>query len=359
MTTKRKRLQATSRDGINFVRALVERQNSTFQEIDLQNDLGNDAYVEFIVEENATGCCVALQIKSGRSYRIAPARYAFQADRDHFEYWASHTLPVIAVVFDPEVQTAFWTDITEHLRRNPSAMVDGPYTISAEQELSQASFGEFRLHCLRYRDQYSREPNFGRALESFAARDDVERSFDGLRALFAYHRQQAATWYYLISCLSNYRDHPVLRPLIARLSHIPGHGDIFWSRNNLIDEHVRRSALRFMRERFDRRDAITMLAAIDEIGIERGTIGQCVHTLIDTMADTSLVMESIAIDGSHDELIRYSAILFAVAAAQSRSRDDAVIVLDRISSHVREEELAGLVSWLREQLQQFGFVSMY
>lgn len=63
MTTKRKRSQATSRDGVNFVRRLVERQNSTFQEIDLHNDLGNDAYVEFVVEENTTGCCVALQIK--------------------------------------------------------------------------------------------------------------------------------------------------------------------------------------------------------------------------------------------------------------------------------------------------------
>ena len=63
MTTKRKHSQATSRDGINFVRALMERHDSTFQEIDLHNDLGNDVYVEFVVEENATGCCVALQIK--------------------------------------------------------------------------------------------------------------------------------------------------------------------------------------------------------------------------------------------------------------------------------------------------------
>lgn len=89
MTTRRKLSQATAREGINFVRALVESQNSTFQEVELHNDLGNDAYVEFVVEESATGCCVALQIKSGASYRTASGGYAFQADRSHFEYWAS------------------------------------------------------------------------------------------------------------------------------------------------------------------------------------------------------------------------------------------------------------------------------
>src|SRR4051812_25998901 len=119
MTTKRKRSQATSREGINYVRTLVERHNSTFQEIDTQNDLGNDAYVEFTVEENATGCCVALQIKSGGSYRTATGRYAFSSDKDHFEYWASHTLPVIAVIHDPERERTVWSDITDLLRSAP------------------------------------------------------------------------------------------------------------------------------------------------------------------------------------------------------------------------------------------------
>lgn len=45
MATRRKQSQATSRKGINFVRDIVEGQNSIFQEIELHNDLGNDAYV--------------------------------------------------------------------------------------------------------------------------------------------------------------------------------------------------------------------------------------------------------------------------------------------------------------------------
>lgn len=359
MTTKRKRSQATSRDGINFVRGLVERQNSTFQEIDLHNDLGNDAYVEFVVEESATGCCVALQIKSGISYRTGSGRYAFQSDRDHFEYWASHTLPVLAVIFDPEKRMAAWVDITDHLRSAPSTISQGPYTIYADQEFSESTFAEFRNHCLRYREQYSREPNFGRALESFSDREDVERCFDGLGALFAYHRHQLATWYYLISCISNYREHPILRPLVARLCHIPGHGDIFWSKRNTIDEEVRRSALFMMKERFDRRDALTLLSVIDDAGVDRGTIGQCVHALVDTMYDTVSVMESVAIDRAQNDRVRHSAMLFAVSAAQSQSASTALDVLDRIRPSTDDGELVAVIDWLEGGLRKYGYVSFY
>jgi len=359
MTTKRKLSQATSRDGINYVRSLIERHNSTFQEIDIHNDLGNDAYVEFIAEENATGCCVALQIKSGPSYRTSADRYGFQADRDHFEYWASHTLPVLAVIFDPEKQKAVWVDITNHLRKIPSLVTKGPYTIYADQDFSESTFPDFRSHCLSYRDQYSRESNFGRALQSFSEREDIERCFDGLEALFAYHRHKAGTWYYLISCVSNYKGHPVLRHLVARLCHIPGHGDIFWSRRNTVGEDVRRGALLMMRERFDRRDALTLISVIDDAGVDRGTIGQCVHALVDTMANTSDVMESIAIDTCHGDRIRHSAILFAVSAAQCHSASTALAVLDRIRPSINDDELGAVLDWLEENLKQHGYVSFY
>lgn len=359
MTTKRTRSQATSREGINYVRSVVERHNSTFQEIDLHNDLGNDAYVEFVVEESATGCCVVLQIKSGQSYALASGKHSFQSDRAHFEYWASHTLPVLAVVFDPETQTALWADITEYLREEPAVIATGPYSISAEREFSDRTFDEFRQHCLHYRQQFSSELNFGRALESFAAREDGERCLDGLRALFAYHRNQIATWYYFISCLSNYREHPALRALVVRLCHIPGHGDVFWGRRNSIDEGIRRLALRFMRERFDRRDALTLLEAVDDAGIERGAIGQCVHALVDTFANPASVMESIACDKDQDERVRHSAILFATYAAQFTSAETALAALDRIEPTVQGTDLTEVAAWVREQLRQSHFVSLY
>jgi Domain of unknown function (DUF4365) len=361
MTTKRKASQGTSREGINFVRTLVERHNSTFQEIDLHNDLGNDAYVEFVVEECATGCCVTLQIKSGSSYRTASGGYAFQSDRDHFEYWASHTLPVVGIIFDPGTQSASWVDITNHLQQRPACVAEGPYTIVAEKEFSDAAFNDFREHCLRYRDQYSLEPNLGRALESMASLEDVERCFDGLRALFAYHRNRFVTWYYLISCVSNYHEHPVLRALVACLCHVPGHPDIFWHRENLIDEQVRKDASLLMRARFDHRDALTLLSAIDDAGVARGTIGQCVHVLVDMLADAKATMESIAVDSSLTVRVRHSAVLFAASAAQAQSVGEALSMVQRLRAMMSEgdEELAAVLSWLEEELRQHGHVAIY
>ena len=359
MTTTRKLSQATGREGINHVRALIERNNSTFQEIELHNDLGNDAYLEFVLEESATGCCVALQIKSGESYRSDSGRYRFQSDRDHFEYWFSHTLPVLAIIFDPETKIAFWTDISAHLRQDPSVIPNGPYSIYADCELNDSTFGSFRQHCLRYRDNYSREPNFGRALESFAAREDTERCFDGLKALFAYHRTQYSTWFYLISTLSNFKGHSMLRPLIGVLCHVPGHGDIFWSKHNTIPEDTRQQAHRFLKERLTYDDALTLLSAIDDDGIQRGTIGQCVHALVDSMLQTSATMELIASDKTQDDQIRHSAILFAISSAQGESTANAKLVLERITLTLEDQELKAVAGWLKEDLEKYGYASLY
>lgn len=267
---------------------------------------------------------------------------------------------MLAVIVDPTSNTAAWTDISEYLRQRPSLITDGPFTIAASQRFDAASFADFRSHCLHYRDQYSREPNFGRALKSFSDLDDKQRCYDGLRALFAYHRQQKAMWFYVVSCLSNFAGHPVLRPLVLCLSHVPGHSDIFWHGRNVIEEDVRKYARKLMQKRFDRRDALTMLSVIDEAGVERGSVGQSVHALVDTIADTQAVMQSIAMDVHQTERVRHTATLFAVTAAQSVSVGNALSVVDRIRCAVdRDSELQAVLSWLTGDLREAGYVSLY
>ncbi len=97
-----------------------------------------------------------------------------------------------AITVDPDARRAVWVDITGHIRRNHVAVKEGPLNISTDQYLPESSFAEFRQHGLVYRDSCSREPNFERALDAFVDRADDERCIDGLRALFAFHRQQVA-----------------------------------------------------------------------------------------------------------------------------------------------------------------------
>ena len=112
---RRTKAIAISREGINHVRSIVERCNSAFQEISQHNDLGNDAYVEFIHDEQATSFCVALQVKTGKSFLRRNSALII-ADREHFEYWRNHILPIAGIVHDPERGLSYWTNITQFLR---------------------------------------------------------------------------------------------------------------------------------------------------------------------------------------------------------------------------------------------------
>jgi hypothetical protein len=134
---------------------------------------------------------------------------------------------------------------------------------------------------------------------------------------------------------------------------------VFWSSANIVDENTRKAVLAFMRERLDRRDAVTLLSAIDDAGIDRGTLGQCVHTIVDRMAETAAVMESIATDDTLDERTRHAAILFGTSAAQRTSSSHAIQLLDRLACSVRDGDLLDVIAWLKSDVSTYGFVSYY
>lgn len=91
---------ATERDGINYVRNIIEHANSIFNEIHLENDYGNDAFIELVDGENVTGVCLVLQVKSGISY-CKPDTCTIPANAEHFKYWHDHRLTVVGIVYDP------------------------------------------------------------------------------------------------------------------------------------------------------------------------------------------------------------------------------------------------------------------
>ena len=88
----------TERAGVNETRAFFEACDCVFQEVDLGNDYGKDAYVDLVDGQEVTGHCVALQIKSGASFRTARG-YAIPVE-GHEEVWRMSSLPVAGIVYD-------------------------------------------------------------------------------------------------------------------------------------------------------------------------------------------------------------------------------------------------------------------
>ena len=64
MTTKRLQTAGTASAGVHHVGKVLASANCIFIPIPQENDIGNDAFIEFIVDQEATGCCIAAQIKS-------------------------------------------------------------------------------------------------------------------------------------------------------------------------------------------------------------------------------------------------------------------------------------------------------
>ena len=350
-----------SRAGVNFVRQVAEGANCTFQEIEQANDLGNDAYIEFVRAEEATGCCLAVQIKSGPSYVESDGSFVIPADRDHFEYWNSHILPVCGIVYNPGTGRAAWCDITQHLRSNPEAVDRGPFRIriSSGHRFCAETFDEFREHFESYQRQYSDDAHFAAALERFAPTADPTSRATALASLFSFHRSRAATWFYVASLFRSIEDLDVLRRVVIALSHLPGHGDIYWHRRNEIEPEPRSKAVAFMRLTFARDEVVQLLRAVDEHGFSRGTIGQAAHALISLVRDPSAVLRSIAFDMDVSEEIRYAAIFLFVFYAQNDSVQHCLDVLESFRSSLPDGIHDEVVVELSRTLREHGHAGFY
>lgn len=109
----------TERAGVNAFKTSLEAAGHIVQEIDGGNDYGEDCYLSFTHLGHRTGDLAAVQIKSGVKYRRAVG-YAIPC-REHVEDWTRSRIPVIGVVYDPEMRTCYWVNLTKHLRREVAA----------------------------------------------------------------------------------------------------------------------------------------------------------------------------------------------------------------------------------------------
>lgn len=89
MTTY-KQSAVTAKEGINFVRSVVESGGSLFIKIEQENDLGIDALIEFVKGEKPLNKQIAVQIKSGASYYTSEKGECAFPVGNHRTYWKDH-----------------------------------------------------------------------------------------------------------------------------------------------------------------------------------------------------------------------------------------------------------------------------
>ena len=363
MTTKHKYSVATGRKGVNFVRAIVEARNSMFQEIDSHNDIGNDAYIEFTEGEDGTGCCIAAQIKSGESYATKDGNeYLLKSDKAHFEYWASHILPVVGVIYDPERDIAVWVNISAYLENNPGVIASGPYTIRvpSNQVFSSSSFAQFQAELLQYSKRYRSQDAFVRSVENFLSYDNEEQAIAALRALFSFHRDKRACWHFLIFSLLSCTNSRLLRAVTSGLVLIPGHGDIWWHERNMLNAEIRVWAETLMQRTYGRREIEILLNLIDkENGIGRGTFGQGVHAIVRILPENLTYLYEIIKDPGVDDDVKWFAIEMLVYDLQMADPEHTADILYRFQVDNPDSKIRSLVHELRQMVLRGDWADPY
>lgn len=76
-------------------------------------DYGIDAHIELCLDGKPTGQLIAAQIKCGDSWfaRQNQEGYRFTDEIRHLDYWLSHSLPVILILYNHHTHTAVWTPV--------------------------------------------------------------------------------------------------------------------------------------------------------------------------------------------------------------------------------------------------------
>lgn len=269
--------------GLNYVQRVVNDVGCIFNKVDGTNDVGLDGYIEFTHENSPTGLCIGIQVKAGNSNVSASgSTVTIKADRNHFEYWHNHILPIIAVVYIPKNEKAYWIDITQYIVNDEDVIERGPYSIKINQAnvFDSNNFSLIHYKLRKYLSSYGEDKFFGRSLKFLADLGSPENRYDAVRSLFSFHRDKLETWYYLISSFCFENDRKMQSALIYAYRHLLMHGDIWWHPGNVIESIIRDQANKLISKYFGLDEVSKLLNHINDDGISRGTVGFDVDLII-------------------------------------------------------------------------------
>lgn len=106
------RYNPIERIGVNAIeRIVIEDLKWIFREQAIV-DVGIDALIEVVKEQNPSGKFIASQIKSGKgNFHEKEKSWTYYASDIHYNYWLNTNLPVILIAYIPEESAAYWISI--------------------------------------------------------------------------------------------------------------------------------------------------------------------------------------------------------------------------------------------------------
>lgn len=133
--------------GVAFVQRIVDEMDSVWRPTP-NDDVGFDGEIELGKEGLATGRLIKVQVKSGKSYIHNPHGQSFEfiAKEEDIEYWSSANVPVILIVYDPELNEGYWKSIQQTVANAPPAK-GSSYRIPFHRKRDRFVTGSFLQVC--------------------------------------------------------------------------------------------------------------------------------------------------------------------------------------------------------------------
>lgn len=294
------RKQTTSRLGVTGVRHIIESNDCIFTEIPQQNDLGVDAIVEIIWDQRTTGKCVALQIKSGKSYINENKKHCRIPIGNHRAYWENYVMPVIGVVFLPQERVGYWVDVKKYLKSDRAAK-NIVYEANEINTLDPTRCGKYFIPYITRRVP---KLEFDEAWRLFKA-SHPEENYVGLVVLYNHFADVKMVWKGFVDFIIEHDWYEIPDLLIYYVAHIPWHGDVA---GVMLTKECRDYGQELLNE-LSKKQVVKLLECIDENGLERGAVGQSIAAIICSLADSKIVLEEIADDLTLEEEIRVWAVV--------------------------------------------------
>ena len=333
--------------GLNRAKTLFEQCNCVFQEVALQNDYGKDAYVDLVDGTRVTGLSIAVQIKSGSSYRRASG-YAIPIN-GHANVWRESSLPIAGIVYDPHSDALYWCDISSFLEQHWSSL-PGEIPVSKDNFLTEQTFGEvFKPH---FRS-LARRRKAGIAVLQLACNDpDIREA--ALLDCFAAGRSDPRVFVILRYLLTMLNDE-ALRIALHVLAHVTPHPDVFWHKSNWVPENVRAVVRPHLQ--WSTLEIKIFLSEISWEEWQRGDVGQSLYMLLledAAIRDKIDYVARAAIDGGDDQAAwaaLYLAVYWAGKQGGQKYRE--------LVSSASELRRLPLVRELEGTLREHGWVTLF
>jgi Domain of unknown function (DUF4365) len=361
MSTKRSFNKIVENKGISYVKGIIQNNNCIFQEIDLDNDQGNDCYIEFVSENISTSFCLFAQIKSGKSYRDKNG-YKIPTDRAHLEYWKNHLHPVVGIVYDEVRDEAFWGDITTYIENNPKILEQKTHDIriSKDNNLNQISFREFKNHFINFQKEYKNNENFAKSIVLFSEIENPQNCNQGLKSLFSNHRNKKATWFYIITNISKIEETGIHYNIFGMLSNYFDNPHIFLNEDTML-EYSNKEICEYISQQIDRyfgEREVEIAISFTFEGINRGCFSFLIYLVLSQKKEIHIILKGLVLKNLDKPEKRDHYFWLYIHFLQKYNTEKAIIEIEYYLMQYSNDAEIVLFQSMKETLLEGGYISI-